>query len=159
MGKTHLAVVLALKAVGHGYGAYFVRAYDLTEDLRRAQAEQNLGRCMRVYLAPTILVIDEFHIWPYDRDAATRLLHAGLSTLGTREHHPDLGTRASANGADCWMTPSSPRPSWTGCSTTATSSTSGERATGSGRSVRRVLFSSHRLLSPSSEEAANNYSR
>ena len=42
VGKTHLAVALALKAIGHGYGAYFVRAYDLMEDLRRAQAEQNL---------------------------------------------------------------------------------------------------------------------
>ena len=71
VGKTHLAVALALKAIGHGYGAYFVRAYDLMEDLRRAQAEQNLGRRMRVYLAPKVLVVDEFGIWPYDRDAAT----------------------------------------------------------------------------------------
>ena len=71
VGKTHLAVALALRAIGHGYGAYFVRAYDLMEDLRRAQAEQNLGRRMRVYLAPKVLVVDEFGIWPYDRDAAT----------------------------------------------------------------------------------------
>ena len=62
---------MALKAIGHGYGAYFVRAYDLMEDLRRAQAEQDLGRRMRVYLAPKVLVVDEFGIWPYDRDAAT----------------------------------------------------------------------------------------
>jgi len=26
---------------------------------------------MRVYLAPKVLVVDEFGIWPYDRDAAT----------------------------------------------------------------------------------------
>ena len=34
---------------------------------------------MRVYLAPKVLIVDEFGIWPYDRDAATaildRLLH------------------------------------------------------------------------------------
>ncbi len=71
VGKTHLAVALALKAIEHGHGAYFVRAYDLMEDLRKAQAEQNLGRRMRVYLAPKVLVVDEFGIWPYDRDAAT----------------------------------------------------------------------------------------
>ena len=59
VGKTHLAVALALRAIGHGYGAYFVRAYDLMEDLRRAQAEQNLGRRMRVYLAPKVLVVDD----------------------------------------------------------------------------------------------------
>ena len=52
-------------------GAYFVRAYDLMEDLRKARAEHNLDRRMRVYLAPKVLVVDEFGIWPYDRDAAT----------------------------------------------------------------------------------------
>ena len=67
----HLAIALALKAIEHGHGAYFVRAYDLMEDLRKAQAEQNLGRRMRVYLAPKVLIVDEFGIWPYDRDAAT----------------------------------------------------------------------------------------
>ena len=31
VGKTHLAVALAAEAIGRGYGAYFVRAYDLME--------------------------------------------------------------------------------------------------------------------------------
>ena len=26
---------------------------------------------MRVYLAPKVLVVDEFGIWPYDRESAT----------------------------------------------------------------------------------------
>ena len=51
--------------------AYFVRAYDLMEDLRKARAQHNLDRRMRVYLAPKVLVVDEFGIWPYDREAAT----------------------------------------------------------------------------------------
>ena len=71
VGKTHLAVALALKAIEHGQGAYFVRAYDLMEDLRKARAENNLNRRMRVYLAPKVLIVDEFGIWPYDREAAT----------------------------------------------------------------------------------------
>ncbi len=37
VGKTHLAVALAKKAVERGYGACFVRAYDLMEDLRKAR--------------------------------------------------------------------------------------------------------------------------
>ena len=41
------------------------------EDLRKARAEHNLDRRLRVYLAPKVLVVDEFGIWPYDRDAAT----------------------------------------------------------------------------------------
>ncbi|MBM3281069.1 MAG: IS21-like element helper ATPase IstB [Candidatus Handelsmanbacteria bacterium] len=71
VGKTHLAVSLAMKAIEKGYGAYFVRAYDLMEDLRKARSEHNLDRRMRVYLAPKVLIIDEFGIWPYDREAAT----------------------------------------------------------------------------------------
>ena len=85
VGKTHLAVALAKKAIGRGYGAYFVRAYDLMEDLRKARAEHNLDRRLRVYLAPKVLVVDEFGIWPYDRDAA--------GPLRTGQHHPDVKQR------------------------------------------------------------------
>ena len=44
VGKTHLAVALALRAIENGPGAYFVRAYDLMEDLRKARVEHNLDR-------------------------------------------------------------------------------------------------------------------
>ena len=71
VGKTHLAVALALQSIENGYGAYFVRAYDLMEDLRKARAEHRLDRRMRVYLAPKVLIVDEFGIWPYDRESAT----------------------------------------------------------------------------------------
>jgi DNA replication protein DnaC len=71
VGKTHLAVALGLRAIEQGFGVYFVRAQDLFEDLRRAQAEHRLDRRMRVYLAPKLLIIDEFGVWPYDRLAAT----------------------------------------------------------------------------------------
>ena len=90
VGKTHLAVALALKAIGHGYGAYFVRAYDLMEDLRRAQAEQNLGRRMRVYLAPKVPRRRRVRHLALRQRRGDRFLHAGLSPLRTREHHPDL---------------------------------------------------------------------
>ena len=71
VGKTHPAVALALRAIENGQGAYFVRAYDLMEDLRKARIEHNLDRRMRVYLSPKVLVVDEFGIRPYDRESAT----------------------------------------------------------------------------------------
>ena len=71
VGKTHLAVALALRSIENGYGAYFVKAYDLMEDLRKGRAEQRLDRRMRVYLSPKVLIVDEFGIWPYDRVSAT----------------------------------------------------------------------------------------
>ena len=64
VGKTHLAVALALRATGHGYGAYFVRAYDLMEDLREGpgRAEPEAAHA-RVPSLPKVLVVDEFGIW------------------------------------------------------------------------------------------------
>ncbi len=62
MGKTHLAVALAVRSIGTGFGAYFVRAHDLMEYLRNARAEHNLDRRIRVYLAPKVLIVDEFGI-------------------------------------------------------------------------------------------------
>ena len=56
---------------------------------------------------------------------------------GTNEDpSSSLPTRSSASGENSWATPSSPRPSWTGCRTTAMCSTSGGRATGSGTNGR-----------------------
>ena len=40
-------------------------------DLRKARAENSLNRRMRTYLAPNLLVVDQFGIWPYDRESAT----------------------------------------------------------------------------------------
>ena len=71
VGKTHLAVALGLRAIEQGHGVYFVRAHELVEDLRAAQAEHRLDRRLRIYLAPKLLIIDEFGVWPGDRLAAT----------------------------------------------------------------------------------------
>lgn len=73
VGKTHLAVALGIKAIEQGYGVYFTRAHDLVDDLRKAQAAGQLTRRLRVYLGPKVLIIDEFGVWPYDRQAATAL--------------------------------------------------------------------------------------
>ena len=96
--KTHLAVALALKSIENGYGAYFVRAYDLMEDLRKARAEHRLDRRMRVYLAPKVLIVDEFGIWPYDRESATAFFslvsaryERGNIILTSNKGFPDWG--------------------------------------------------------------------
>ena len=61
VSKTHLAVALALRSIENGYGAYFVRVYDLMEDLRKARAEHRLDRRMRVYLACHLVVGEGWH--------------------------------------------------------------------------------------------------
>ena len=41
------------------------------EDLKKGRSEQNLDRRMKIYLAPKALIVDEFDIWPGDRESAT----------------------------------------------------------------------------------------
>lgn len=71
VGKTHLSVALAEAAIQSGFGAYFMTAHDLVNDLGRAYREGRLDRRMRVYLAPKVLIIDEMGYLPLDELGAT----------------------------------------------------------------------------------------
>ena len=71
VGKTHLAIALAVEAVRAGHGAYFITAHDLVSDLGKAARENRLDRRLRVYLAPKVLVIDEMGYLPLDTLGAT----------------------------------------------------------------------------------------
>lgn len=73
VGKTHLAVGLGIKAIEQGITVYFTRAHQLIEDLRAAQLQQRLEKRLKIYLKPKILIVDEFGVWPYDRQASTAL--------------------------------------------------------------------------------------
>jgi DNA replication protein DnaC len=71
VGKTHLAVALAIEAVEAGHSAYFVTAHDLVSDLGQATREGRLDRRLRVYLGPKLLIIDEMGYLPLDELGAT----------------------------------------------------------------------------------------
>jgi len=71
VGKTHLAVALAIEAVEAGFSAYFVTAHDLVSDLGQAARENRLDRRLRIYLAPKMLIIDEMGYLPLDDVGAT----------------------------------------------------------------------------------------
>lgn len=71
VGKTHLAIALAIEAVEAGHSAYFVTAHDLITDLGQATREGRLDRRMRVYLGPKMLIIDEMGYLPLDELGAT----------------------------------------------------------------------------------------
>ena len=73
VGKTHLAIALAVEAIRAGLGAYFITAADLVADLGKAAREGRLERRRRVYLAPKVLVIDEMGYLPLDTLGATLL--------------------------------------------------------------------------------------
>lgn len=71
VGKTHLAVALAVEAIQQGLSAYFVTAHTLLQDLRRAHAENRLESRLRVYTSPKLLVVDELGYLALDSLEAT----------------------------------------------------------------------------------------
>lgn len=99
VGKTHLAVGLAMEAMRGGFGAYFATANDLINDLGKAAREGKLEHRMRLYTRPKVLVIDEVGYLPLDPVGATvffQLVSAryerGSIILTSNKSYTDWGT-------------------------------------------------------------------
>lgn len=76
VGKTHVAVALAVGAIAKGYTAYFVTMQHLVDYL--AEGSEPVAARMRVLLRPQLLVIDEVGYLPLDRQAANRFFELVL---------------------------------------------------------------------------------
>jgi DNA replication protein DnaC len=59
VGKTHLALSLAEKALDAGYSVFFSTLSDLVQDLEMASQHHTLKARLRRYMTPQVLVIDE----------------------------------------------------------------------------------------------------
>lgn len=59
VGKTHIAVALAVAACRAGYSVYFTSLDDMVNSLKAADAAGSLNRKLGTYLRPSVLVIDE----------------------------------------------------------------------------------------------------
>ena len=70
MGKTHLAISLAIAAAESGRKVYFGTLSDLIESLTEAKAAGNLQRRLRVLTHPALLVVDEIGYLPISQDGA-----------------------------------------------------------------------------------------
>ena len=58
VGKTHLAISLAIAAAEHGRRVYYGTLASLIESLAEAKAAGNLSRRLRVLTHPALLVVD-----------------------------------------------------------------------------------------------------
>jgi DNA replication protein DnaC len=67
VGKTHLAVSLALKACQAGQSIYFTTMEDLIAKLRKDHEAGNRGR-RRSYYKSSLVIVDEVGYTPIDRD-------------------------------------------------------------------------------------------
>ena len=70
VGKTHLALSLALAAAQHGRRVYYATLSDLITSLEEAQAAGHLGHRLKTLTHPAVLVVDEIGYLPVNRNDA-----------------------------------------------------------------------------------------
>ncbi|MFJ9361561.1 IS21-like element helper ATPase IstB [Streptomyces mirabilis] len=70
VGKTHLAVALAVAACRAGFSIYFSTLDDMVRQLKTAEAAGRLTSKLRSYLRPSVLVVDEVGYQPLERAEA-----------------------------------------------------------------------------------------
>jgi DNA replication protein DnaC len=107
VGKTHLAISLAIAAAESGRRVYYGTLVNLIESLEQARAAGQLARRLRVLSHPALLVVDEIGYLPVNRDGAvlffqlinTRYEHASTvltSNKGFEEWGDILGAEVMA---------------------------------------------------------------
>jgi DNA replication protein DnaC len=70
VGKTHIAVALAVAACRAGFSVYFTTLDDMVRQLKAADTIGRLTSKLQVYLRPNVLVIDEVGYQPLERAEA-----------------------------------------------------------------------------------------
>jgi len=83
LGKTHIALALALAACRQGYKVRFYNVAALVNELLSAQTEQRLPRLLNTALKQQLIVLDELGFIPFSPTAA-QLLFQFCSTLYER---------------------------------------------------------------------------
>lgn len=104
VGKTHLAVGLAMQALESGMGVYYVSLSQLIADLKKAQEQNRLERRWRIFLRPDILIIDEVGYLQLSRVEAELLFRLvceryerGSIILTSNKYFSDWGELMSDN--------------------------------------------------------------
>jgi DNA replication protein DnaC len=70
VGKTMIAVALAVSACQAGFSIYFTTLDDLVRKLRAADATGRFNRQLTTFLRPAVLIVDEVGYLPLDRTEA-----------------------------------------------------------------------------------------
>jgi DNA replication protein DnaC len=72
-GKTHILTALSYSACEKGFTVRFTRVVDMINDLTKAQINGTLGRALREYTRPELLLLDELGYLPIDKRGADLL--------------------------------------------------------------------------------------
>ena len=98
-GKSHLLTALGYTACERGYSLRYTRVVDMLNHLTTAQINGSLGKALRVYVRPTLLLLDELGYLPIDKRGADLLFQvvaaryeSGSIVLTTNRPFREWGT-------------------------------------------------------------------
>ena len=73
LGKTHLATAIGYEACLRGHTVLFTTAVDVINTLSAAQTAGQLKSCLKKYLKPSLIILDEIGYLPIDKRGADLL--------------------------------------------------------------------------------------
>ncbi len=76
VGKSHLAVALAMTAIEHGHRAYFLSLHELVTRSRLAREKNRLNVLLRTIMRADLFLLDEVGYLPLESEDATFLFEA-----------------------------------------------------------------------------------
>jgi DNA replication protein DnaC len=98
-GKSHLLTALGYTACERGYAVRHTRAVDMINHLTSAQINGRLGKALKVYVRPQLLLLDELGYLPIDKRGADLLFQvvaaryeSGSIVLTTNRAFREWGT-------------------------------------------------------------------
>jgi len=97
VGKTHLAISLAISAAEHGRRVYYGTLVDLITSLEEAAAAGRLQQRLKVLTHPALLVVDEIGYLPVSRTGAMHFFQ-----LMTRRYETASTVLTSNKGFEDW---------------------------------------------------------
>jgi DNA replication protein DnaC len=99
VGKTMIAVALAVAACQAGFTIYFTTLDDLVRRLRAAEATGRFNQQLQAFMRPSVLVCDEVGDLPLDRAEANIVFQLASRRYERGSMIITTGNRASPNGA------------------------------------------------------------
>jgi DNA replication protein DnaC len=97
VGKTHLALSLAVAAAEHGRRVYFTTLADLLHSLEDAQVGGRLAHRLRTLVFPSLMIVDEIGYLPITRTGAMLFFQ-----LLTRRYEHASTILTSNKGFEAW---------------------------------------------------------
>ena len=80
-GKSHLLTALGYAAAEHGYSVRHTRVVDMINHLTTAQINGLLGKAIKTYVRPSLLLLDELGYLPIDKRGADLLFQVVASLM------------------------------------------------------------------------------